>query len=85
MRFVPPGDDARGPRGRAELRQWHDRGTSEADRLFAAGKTAPGEPLAWDLRLTLELLRAESARTLVSGSHETVLPTVHSKALFKGP
>jgi tetratricopeptide (TPR) repeat protein len=43
-------------------RQWYDRANAETAQLLAKGPTEPGyEPIPWNRRLTLELLRAEAA------------------------
>ena len=44
----------------AEARQWFGQSIAETERMLADGKTASGEPLSWNRRLTLELLRAEA-------------------------
>ena len=54
----------------ADARQWFDRAEAETTRLLANGKTESGEPLTWNRRLTLELLRAE-ATALLSTPHAT--------------
>jgi tetratricopeptide (TPR) repeat protein len=51
-------------RHETEARQWFDRAEAETNRMLGDGKTERGQPLAWNRRLTLELLRAE-ARALL--------------------
>ncbi|MGH7139558.1 MAG: tetratricopeptide repeat protein, partial [Pirellulales bacterium] len=50
-----------------DARQWFDRAEAETTRMLADGKTESAEPLPWNRRLTLELLRAET-RAMLAGT-----------------
>ena len=60
----------------AEARQWFNRAEAETTRLLADGETKSGQPLPWNLRLTLELLRGE-ATALLRETRVESLPKPH--------
>ena len=52
-----------------EAQKWYDRAARQTEKTLADEKTERGAPLAWDHRLTLELLRDETRALLEIKQH----------------